>query len=171
MAALTVNIHATALRLAKAAQIFGAPKNFGVLLIGKSGSGKSDLALRLIARGAELIADDRTDLLVTRGKLIAKCPRQLTGLLEVRGVGIIALSPAAKSPTSAPIGLVIRLGARPPRLPEPEFWRPPAALALKPKSFPPVISLAAFEASAPEKVLVAAAALAKGLYREEINPN
>ena len=166
MAALTVNIHATALRLAKAGAVFGVPKNFGVLLTGRSGAGKSDLALRLIGRGAELVADDRTDLFLDRGKLLAKAPAAIAGLLEVRGVGILALPWTAK----APIGLVVRLGKAPARLPEPEFFRPPAALALKPKAFPPVISLAAFEASAPEKLLVAAAAFARGLHREEVNP-
>ena len=57
-----VNIHASCIRLALAAAAFGAPRSAGVLLLGDSGSGKSDLALRLIGRGAELVADDRTEL-------------------------------------------------------------------------------------------------------------
>lgn len=166
MAALTVNIHATALRLGRAGAVFGAPKNFGVLLLGRSGSGKSDLALRLMARGAELLADDRTDLFAARGTLTAKAPGRLAGLIEVRGIGILHLPHAER----APIRLVVRLGQRPKRLPEAEFWRPPAALALKPRAFPPVISLSAFEASAPEKLLAAAAAFAQDLHREEVNP-
>lgn len=164
---MTVNIHATALKLGRASAIFGAPKDFAVLLLGRSGAGKSDLALRLMALGAELLADDRTDLSVTRGQLQAQAPAALAGLLEIRGVGIVAV-PYAKKP--APIRLVVRLGAKPKRLPEPQFWRPPAALALKPKAFPPVINLSPFEASAAEKVLIAAAAFAKGLYRDQINP-
>jgi hypothetical protein len=161
-----VNIHATALRLDRAAMAFGAPKSFGVLLIGRSGAGKSDLALRLMARGAQLVADDRTDLSSVRGRLVARPPAAIAGLIEVRGVGIVELSYAQK----VEIGLVVRLGTQPKRLPMADFWRPPAALALKPKSFPPVISLRTQEASAPEKLLVAAAAFARDLYREDVNP-
>lgn len=61
----------------------------GVLLRGKSGSGKSDLALRLIHQGATLIADDQTEIVAQNDKLIAICPNPLEGKLEVRGVGII----------------------------------------------------------------------------------
>jgi len=166
MATLIVNIHATALRLGKAGALFGAPKGMGVLLLGRSGAGKSDLALRLMALGAELVADDRCDLVVARGRLMAKSPAAIAGLLEVRGVGILRV-PRAQN---APIGLVVRLGKVPKRLPEPDFWSPPAALALKSKAFPPVINLKAFEASAPERLLMAAAAFTKGLFREHSNP-
>ena len=71
----------------------------GVLLLGKSGVGKSDLALRLIAEGARLVADDRTILFAIRGALHAKAPETIKGLLEIRGVGIVAFParPAVKS--------------------------------------------------------------------------
>jgi energy-coupling factor transporter ATP-binding protein EcfA2 len=138
----------------------------GVLLVGNSGAGKSDLALRLMGLGAELVADDRSDLFVLRGRLYAKAPAAIAGLMEVRGVGILSLPFAEK----APIGLVVQLGKSPKRLPERDFWHPPAALALKPKGFPPAINLHAFEASAPEKLLVAAAAITRDLYREDSNP-
>jgi hypothetical protein len=138
----------------------------GVLLLGRSGAGKSDLALRLMALGAELVADDRSDLFVLRGRLYAKAPAAIAGLMEVRGVGILSLPFAKKTA----IGLVVRLGKSPKRLPEKDIWQPPAALALKPKGFPPAISLSAFEASAPERLLVAAAAVTRGLYREDSNP-
>ncbi len=166
MATLTVNIHATCVRLAKAGVAFGAPVDCGVLLLGSSGSGKSDLALRLIAAGAELVSDDRTDLFVRRGRLCAKAPARIAGLLEVRGVGILAL-PHAKQ---AQITLVARLGRMAARLPVHSFYRPPAALRLPVKAAPPVISIAPFEASAPAKLAAAAAAYALGLYREGINP-
>lgn len=164
--AVTVNIHATALRLGKAGAAFGAPASCGILLIGKSGSGKSDLALRLMAAGARLVADDRTDLYVSRGRLYAKSPKQIAGLLEVRGVGIVKVPSA----TQTQVTLVVELGKAGPRLPEHRTFRPPAALRLPHAAAPPVISLNPFEASAPVKLAVAAAAFAKDLFREDINP-
>ena len=68
---------------------------YGVLLRGPSASGKSDLALRLINAGGELVADDRVNLLVRPDGLCASAPRALYGLLEVRGLGILRL-PATK---------------------------------------------------------------------------
>jgi hypothetical protein len=163
---VTANIHATALRLGKAGAAFGAPASCGILLIGKSGSGKSDLALRLIAAGARLVADDRTDLTVYRGRLYAKSPKRIAGLLEVRGVAILKVPSA----TQTQVTLVVELGKAGPRLPEHRNFRPPAALRLPRDAAPPVISLNPFEASAPVKLAVAAAAYAKGLFREDINP-
>ena len=73
------NIHATAVAIEKKA----------VLILGKSGAGKSDLALRLIMdKNAELIADDRVDIESVNGVLKAACPKNIQGLLEVRGIGI-----------------------------------------------------------------------------------
>jgi len=64
----------------------------GVLIIGDSGKGKSDLALRLIYnKGAVLVADDQTFLVNQNGKLIASVPKTIEGLIEVRGVGIISM--------------------------------------------------------------------------------
>src|SRR5690606_32729552 len=59
----------------------------GILLRGRSGSGKSDLALRLIDGGALLVADDRVALSLEGGRVIARPPAALAGYLEVRGVG------------------------------------------------------------------------------------
>ena len=72
-------VHATCVSL------YGA----GLIIRGPSGSGKSDLALRLIDRGARLVADDRVDLLVSDNGVIARAPETLAGLLEVRGLGIL----------------------------------------------------------------------------------
>ena len=61
----------------------------GVLLTGPSGSGKSSLALALMALGARLVADDRTALCVRDEALIATCPPALHGLIEAWGLGIL----------------------------------------------------------------------------------
>ena len=164
--AVTVNIHATCVRLGKAGAAFGAPPGAGILLLGASGSGKSDLALRLMAAGGELVADDRTDLYVWRGRLYARAPARIAGLLEVRGVGILAF-PCARQ---VKVTLVAQLGKASPRLPRHRVFRVPAALRLPPDAAPTVISLSPFEASAPAKLAAAAAACALGLYREDINP-
>ncbi len=61
----------------------------GVLILGPSGSGKSSLALQLIALGAELVADDRTQVSCADDELIAAAPDTISGLIEARGVGLI----------------------------------------------------------------------------------
>ena len=61
----------------------------GVLILGRSGSGKSTLALQLMALGADLVADDRTEVTREGDALIARCPSALVGLIEARGVGIL----------------------------------------------------------------------------------
>jgi serine kinase of HPr protein (carbohydrate metabolism regulator) len=160
---MDVNIHASCVVLARAGAVFDAPAEAGVLLVGRSGTGKSDLALRLIASGAELVADDRAVLTADAGALIASAPPALAGLIEVRNLGIVALPcwPAAK------IALVAELapGETPARMPEPERWRPPPELGLPTTSWPPLIRLDPFEASAPVKLAVAAAAFARNLLR------
>lgn len=61
----------------------------GLLLCGPSGSGKSDLALRLMDAGGSLIADDYTDVEVEDGKVMATAPTATAGLMEVRGLGLL----------------------------------------------------------------------------------
>src|SRR5258706_5198328 len=68
----TINVHATCVRIDSAGAHFGAPPQCGILLLGKSGSGKSDIALRLIDAGAELVADDRVELYLYRNRLHAR---------------------------------------------------------------------------------------------------
>ena len=62
----------------------------GVLILGASGSGKSALALQLMALGAELVADDRTCLRIEDGVVIASCPKAIRGRIEARGVGLLS---------------------------------------------------------------------------------
>jgi HPr kinase/phosphorylase len=78
----------------------------GVLLRGPSGSGKSDLALRLINDGAVLIADDRTALTQRDGAVIAQCPVSIAGKLEVRGIGIVDVPYIEEAALSVIVDLV-----------------------------------------------------------------
>jgi HPr kinase/phosphorylase len=122
----------------------------GVLLRGPSGSGKSDLALRLIDEGALLIADDQTELRLMGGALRLSAPSTIAGQIEVRGIGILRVDSAR----SAPLRLVVELVASGAveRLPEPETCE----LLGRPM---PLIRLAPFEASAPAKLRLALRAL------------
>ncbi|NQU57569.1 MAG: serine/threonine protein kinase [Rhodospirillales bacterium] len=79
----------------------------GVLLCGPSGSGKSDLALRLIDEGARLIADDYTELSLQDGVLSARAPETIRDLIEVRGLGVVKIGAALQ----ATLGVVIDLVA------------------------------------------------------------
>jgi len=63
----------------------------GIILRGPSGAGKSDLALRLIEQGAQLISDDRVEVMKKGQDLIAFAPDTIKGLFEVRNLGIIKL--------------------------------------------------------------------------------
>jgi HPr kinase/phosphorylase len=63
----------------------------GVLLRGPSGSGKSDLALRLIDRGAKLVSDDQTRLVRVADRVIASAPATIAGFIEVRGIGPVPM--------------------------------------------------------------------------------
>jgi serine kinase of HPr protein (carbohydrate metabolism regulator) len=67
------------------------PAPRGVLLVGPPGSGKSDLALRLIDAGFALVADDRVDIAEVDGAAVASGPAALAGLIEVRGIGILRI--------------------------------------------------------------------------------
>ncbi len=78
----------------------------GLLITGPSGSGKSALALQLMAYGAALVADDQTELTQRDGVLFATCPARLCGLIEARGVGILH----ADDVPEACLTLVVDLG-------------------------------------------------------------
>ena len=123
-------------------ELFG----LAVLLRGPPGSGKSDLALRLIDGGARLIADDQVVLTAETGRIRAAAPTRIAGRIEARGVGIVPVATVEV----APIALVVDLvsPADVPRLPEPSVCRL-AGIAV------PSIALAPFEASAAAKVRLA----------------
>jgi serine kinase of HPr protein (carbohydrate metabolism regulator) len=125
----------------------------GVLLRGASGSGKSDLALRLIERGAVLVADDQIRLSESGGRILAEPPETIAGRIEVRGVGILALPHMRAAPVELVIDLVAAASVE--RLP------PPRTCDLLGRPVP-LLALAPFEASAAAKVLTAMRALASG---------
>jgi hypothetical protein len=119
----------------------------GVLIMGPSGAGKSDLALRLIADGAFLVSDDQTILHAAGVHWVAHSPDAISGLLEVRGCGILA----APRKAATQLRLAVQL-PNPPldRLPEPGWWSPDDAL--KPRL--PLVLLDGREPSAPAKVRI-----------------
>lgn len=88
----------------------------GLLILGPSGSGKSSLALQLMAYGAELVADDRTCLTAEGGGLLAAAPAGVTGMIEARGIGILAAQTLAGVRLSLAVDLEHREEERlPPR--------------------------------------------------------
>jgi serine kinase of HPr protein (carbohydrate metabolism regulator) len=114
----------------------------GVLIAGRSGSGKSDLALRLIDRGAILVSDDYTDVAAVADRLIASPPPTIAGKIEVRGIGLVEM----EAEDGVPLCLYVDLDSTPDRMPEEAFMKNVAGLDL------PAIALAALEASAPLKL-------------------
>ena len=115
-----------------------------VLIAGRSGSGKSDLALRLVDRGARLVSDDYTILKAAGGRLLAAAPATIAGRMEVRGVGLAEFEAAA----DVPVALFIDLDRAPERLPEAD------AVLLAGVSIPS-LGFSALEASAPIKLEMA----------------
>src|SRR5712692_4170764 len=89
-------IHATAVAI----------DGHAVLLRGPSGSGKSDLGLRLIDAGARLVADDQSELWRRGDALFVRAPATIAGLLEVRGIGIMRLDSLPEAPVALIVDLV-----------------------------------------------------------------
>jgi HPr kinase/phosphorylase len=118
----------------------------GVLITGPSGSGKSDLALRLIDGGAKLVADDLTTLQTADGGLLALAPPRLAGKIEVRGIGILSVASAPKVRLALEVALLP--SAEIERLPEPQTAQY-LGVAL------PRVTLDPFTASAAAKVRLA----------------
>ena len=83
MTAGPITLHATCVAL-------GAR---GILIRGASGVGKSALALQLMAHGAQLVSDDQTILTRHADAILATCPPSLRGMIEARGIGLLAAKP------------------------------------------------------------------------------
>ena len=117
----------------------------GVLIAGRSGAGKSDLALRLIDRGATLVCDDYTVVRRSDERLLASAPDTIAGKLEVRGIGILDVPCVGETE----VALILTLDDPPQRMPEEDMVRTIAGIAI------PLIALDACEPSAPIKAELA----------------
>lgn len=116
-----------------------------VLITGPSGSGKSDLTLRLLDRGFTLVSDDQTIVRKDGNRLLASAPATIAGKLEIRGIGIVDMERVG----DVPVGLLVELTSDIQRLPDDSRERPILGVKL------PLISIDAMTASAPSKVALA----------------
>ena len=116
-----------------------------VLISGPSGSGKSDLALRLLDRGFVLVSDDQTLLRRDGSRLLASAPSTIAGKLEVRGIGIVEMEHVE----DVPVALMVELTSDMQRLPDDSRDRPILGIALT------LVSVDAKTASAASKVALA----------------
>jgi serine kinase of HPr protein (carbohydrate metabolism regulator) len=117
----------------------------GILIRGPSGSGKSDLALRLIDDDADLIADDRVVIKVVGKELRLSPPESISGLIEVRGIGVVKI----KTVRDIPLCLVVELELSNQTKRMPEIKEE----TIKDISIP-IISINAFESSSLAKIKI-----------------
>ena len=115
-----------------------------VLITGPSGSGKSDLALRLIDRGFTLVSDDQTIIRRQGDMLVASAPPTIAGKLEIRGIGIVEMDRVE----NVPVALIVELTTEFARLPDDNRERQILGVAV------PLITVDAMTASAAAKVAV-----------------
>jgi HPr kinase/phosphorylase len=142
-------VHGTAVEIA----------GYAVLLIGKSGSGKSDLALRLVDRGAMLVGDDYVDI---DAGLLVRPAKALAGKIEVSGLGIVEKPHCQKSQ----LRLIIELGNEGERMPASWPMRDLNGWSV------PLLRLNAFAASAPIKVEHAVQSIVDaGLHPVRLSPD
>ena len=116
----------------------------GVLVLGPSGSGKSDLMIRAIDAGFRLVSDDRTVVWMAGGRLYGRAPDTLAGLIEMRGIGVLAepalpLAEAVFAVRCEPPGSPVE------RSPE-DAWESIGEARI------PLVRMHALEASAPAKL-------------------
>lgn len=116
-----------------------------VIIAGRSGSGKSDLALRLFDRGFVLVSDDQTMVRKDGNRLLASAPATIKGRLEVRGIGIVEV----ETVDDVPVCLIVELSEAIERMPETGLERMMLGVAI------PVVGIDAIGASAPAKVEIA----------------
>lgn len=116
-----------------------------VLILGPSGSGKSDLALRMLDRSFTLVSDDQTIVRLDGGRLLASPPPNIAGKMEVRGIGIVEI----EHNRDIPVALLVELTSDIQRMPDDARQRPILGVEV------PLIGIDAMTASAPSKVALA----------------
>jgi serine kinase of HPr protein (carbohydrate metabolism regulator) len=116
-----------------------------VMICGPSGSGKSDLALRLLDRGFKLVSDDQTIVRKDGGRVLASAPPTIRGKLEVRGIGIVDV----ETVTDVPVAIFVDLASDMQRLPDDSRERLVLGIKI------PLVTVDAMTASAPSKVAMA----------------
>jgi serine kinase of HPr protein (carbohydrate metabolism regulator) len=129
-----------------------------VLLRGPSGAGKSDLALRLLGAGWRLVADDRVIAWSSGGRLYARAPARLAGLIEARGLGVAPVGALDWAQAILAVDLVAGPEALE-RIPEPARTRIEGVDL-------PLVGLVAHEDSAMAKLLLALEAATLGARQE-----
>jgi serine kinase of HPr protein (carbohydrate metabolism regulator) len=146
------NIHASCIALGEE----------GVIILGTSGAGKSDLALRLVDEGAGLVSDDYVALEEHGNEVSASPPPTIEGLIEVRGLGLINVPFVQQTIVHLVVELVDRDAV--PRLPDPDDTH----YELLPGHMVPMIRLSAFDPSTPAKIRLAVRALRDGMVRTSL---
>ena len=127
----------------------------GALIEGGSGAGKSDLALRGLAAGFSLVADDRVLVFASGGRAYGRAPVSLSGLVEARGVGVLVRQPLAFARIVLKVTLV--------QTPEEEERMPEPSTARLQGVAVPTARLWPFAASAPAKLAARIEHLGGGL--------
>jgi len=130
----------------------------GVLLRGPSGSGKSDLALRLMDEGARLVSDDQVEISTADGQVLAAAPDTLDGLMEVRGVGVVSMPNMAQVRIELVVDLISVQDIS--RMPEPTY------VILEDVKLP-LFVMTPFEGSATAKLRLAARAVRHDIVRNK----
>lgn len=132
-----------------------------LLLAGPSGSGKSDLALRLIDRGAALVSDDYSRLARRGDVVVASAPERIAGRIEVRGLGLVDMPCLPEAPVALWLDMAVDTEDAPERYPLHEASVRLCGLPV------PRLRLRPFEASAPLKAELALRRFGRPLRRME----
>jgi len=118
----------------------------GVLLVGQSGTGKSDLTLRLLDLGWRLVADDRVLFWTDRGRHFGRAPQPLTGVIELRGQAVLEGAPTLAFSEIVLVVSCVERAVSLERAPSPRVWDVEGATL-------PCFDAHPLEASAPARIL------------------